>query len=164
MVKELTLKIEVVSGIGQGPTELAAFDDAEMKMGVADCNLIRLSSVIPPGAEVVALDGATSIPINWGDKLYCIYADKRTSTIGDEAWAGVGWILLDGGAKGLFCEHEGHSKESVEREIHDSLMSFMRVRNLEPDENLIHTKISGIKCIDQPVCALTMAVYRAEGW
>ncbi len=158
------MRIEVVSGTGQGPTELAAFDAAEMEMGVGDCNLVRLSSVIPPGAEVVALDGPTTISLTWGDRLTCIYADRRTSTIGDEAWAGVGWIMLDGGTKGLFCEHEGASKESVERKIHDSLMSFMRVRNLEPDESLIRIKVAGIVCKDQPVCAMAMAVYRADGW
>lgn len=122
------------------------------------------SYACPPGAEVVPLDGPTTIPLNWGDKLFCIYADSRTITIGTEAWAGVGWIMLDGGTKGIFCEHEGSSKVIVEKQIHDSLMSFMEVRDIEPDESLIHSRVVGIACDDRPVCALAMGVYRAEGW
>lgn len=157
------MQIQVVAATGQGPTELAAFDVAEMKMGVADCNLVRLSSVIPPGSEVIALDGATTKAPKWGDKLFCIYADNRTSQPGAAVWAGVGWVMLEDG-KGLFCEHEGSSQQAVERHIHDSLMSFLRIRNRDQDESLIQMKVVGIICQDQPVCALAMAVYRAEQW
>jgi arginine decarboxylase len=158
------LKIEVVSGTGQGPTDLAAFDAAELTMGVGDCNLIRMSSIIPPGSEVVSLDGPTQVQINWGDRVYCIYAEAHTRTLDEEAWAGVGWFFLEEEAKGIFCEHVGANKAEVERRIHDSLTSFMKVRNLEPNEDLFHKKITGITCTGQPVCALAMAVYRAVGW
>lgn len=157
------MKIEVVSGAAEGPTELAAFDAAELGMGVADCNLVRLSSIIPPNSEVVELDGATTKNPGWGDKLFCIYADCRTSEIGKGAWAGIGWVMLED-SKGIFCEHEGGSREEVERSIHDSLMSFLRVRGRDQDESLIRQRIVGISCKDQPVCALAMAVYQAQGW
>jgi arginine decarboxylase len=157
------MKIEVLSGTGQGPTELAAFDAAETQMGVGDCNLIRLSSVIPPGAQVVELDGPTTIGPKWGDKLYCVYADNRTSRRGEEVWAGVGWIMLDEG-KGLFCEHEGNSRSIVERLIADSLMNFMKTRGLQPDPSLVKMRVAGTTCGDGSACALVMAAYRAEGW
>ncbi|HSW80065.1 MAG TPA: pyruvoyl-dependent arginine decarboxylase [Candidatus Saccharimonadales bacterium] len=156
------MRIEVVAGTGKGPTELAAFDVAEINMGVMNVNLIRLSSFIPPGSEVVAVDKSTITP-NWGDKLYCAWAERRASEPGTEAWAGVGWIILDGG-KGVFCEHEENSRDAVERKIKSSLMSFMKARGMEPDESLIQQKIVGITCEGQSVCALAMAVYKTEGW
>ncbi|HSW80064.1 MAG TPA: pyruvoyl-dependent arginine decarboxylase [Candidatus Saccharimonadales bacterium] len=157
------MKIEVVAGTGVGPTKLAAFDAAEMKIGVADCNLVRLSSVIPPGSDVVSLDGPTTKNPQWGDRLTCIYADMRTSVQGKEAWAGIGWVMLDDG-KGLFCEHEEESREAVENSIHDSLINFTKIRGIEPDESRIQKRVVGIKCEDKPVCALAMAVYQANGW
>jgi hypothetical protein len=46
------LRIRLCSGSGEGPTPLAAFDAALMDAGVADHNLLCLSSVIPPNAIV----------------------------------------------------------------------------------------------------------------
>jgi hypothetical protein len=47
------LSIHLSSGTGKGPTPLAAFDAALMDAGVANHNLLCLSSVIPPNARVV---------------------------------------------------------------------------------------------------------------
>jgi len=46
------VRIVVSRGTGEGPTPLAAFDKALLAAGVENYNLIRLSSVIPPGAEI----------------------------------------------------------------------------------------------------------------
>lgn len=48
------LEIVVTSGTGEAPSELAAFDAALHQAGVANFNLIRLSSLIPPGSQVTA--------------------------------------------------------------------------------------------------------------
>jgi arginine decarboxylase len=45
------LEIQVTTGTGEGPTPLAAFDAALLDAGVANYNLILLSSVIPAGAS-----------------------------------------------------------------------------------------------------------------
>ena len=42
------MNIYVSSGIGYGQTKLAAFDAALNEAGIANFNLIKLSSVIPP--------------------------------------------------------------------------------------------------------------------
>lgn len=51
------MQIQISEGVGNGPTELAAFDQALVNAGVANYNLIYLSSVLPPGSEVVYNDG-----------------------------------------------------------------------------------------------------------
>jgi arginine decarboxylase len=158
------MRIEVVTGIGQGPTELAAFDAAEIGTGLSSSNLIQLSSMIPPGADVVMLDGPTTLAPRWGDRVYCAMANARTSQKGSEVWAGIGWIMLDGGKEGIFAEHEGSSSSAVERKLHDSLMAFMKNRGLEPDESLIQMKVTGTTCVEASACALVCAVYKAESW
>ena len=80
--------IKVSAGTGTGPTELAAFDAALNTAGVANYNLVHLSSVIPPKAKIVTFDGPIeSIPGQWGDRLYIVMADKRVDTPNAEAWA-----------------------------------------------------------------------------
>lgn len=158
------MRIEIVAGTGFGATELAAFDAAEIGMGISNGNLITLSSVIPPGAEVVQVDGPTTLAGNWGDRVYSVVADNRTSRQGVEIWAGIGWAMLEGGTKGLFAEHVGGSRQSVESQIRDSLLGFMENRGLDPDESLIQMKVIGTTCRKQSACALVAAVYQAQSW
>ena len=47
------LTIRVSAGSGKGRTKMAAFDSALRNAGVADHNLVRLSSVIPAGSVVL---------------------------------------------------------------------------------------------------------------
>ena len=84
------LEIRLASGVGTAPTMLAAFDAALREIGVANYNLIRLSSVIPPGSLVTVSAAPLSPSGNWGDRLYVVTADMRTDVLGAEVWAGIG--------------------------------------------------------------------------
>ncbi|MDQ2678046.1 MAG: pyruvoyl-dependent arginine decarboxylase, partial [Actinomycetota bacterium] len=66
-VTSAALSINVVGAVGTGPTSLAAFDDALVSVGVANYNLVRLSSVIPPGSTVTAGD-PTVIDLRHGQR------------------------------------------------------------------------------------------------
>ena len=46
------MEINVVNGVGEGQTELSAFDAALKDSGVYNYNIMYLSSVIPAGAVV----------------------------------------------------------------------------------------------------------------
>jgi arginine decarboxylase len=157
------MDIHVASGTASGPTELAAFDGALYSAGIANFNLLTLSSVIPPGSTVH--EHKIKIPEvagGWGDRLYVVKADYRTSIPGVEAWAGVGWVIDDETGRGLFVEHEGENKEQVERQIENSLLSLMERRGINLGK--IHMKVSGIVCVQDPVCAVAIAVFRSETW
>ena len=54
--------IAVTSGIGSGPTKLAAFDTALGKAGAANFNLIPISSVVPIGSIVTPELGDLPVP------------------------------------------------------------------------------------------------------
>lgn len=157
------MTIEVSAGTGAGPTKLSAFDAALHSAGVANYNLILLSSVVPPGSKIEANKGPIKgKPGNWGDRLYVVKADMRVDTPNMEAWAGIGWVQDKKTGKGLFVEHEGASERSVRRDIRQSLETLMARRrvNFGP----IHMKVAGTTCTDEPVCALVVAVYKASGW
>jgi len=158
------MKIHVSTSLGLGPTSLSAFDQALMKTGVANYNLIRLSSVIPPKSEIIEHEGG--VPAfeggTWGDRLYVVYAEQRVEHPGEEAWAGVGWVQDPKTGKGLFVEHEGHSEHHVRADIEASLKGLLANRDM-PDLPINMRVIGGV-CQDQPLCAFAVAVYQKEKW
>ena len=157
------MQIRVSSGIGTGPTELAAFDQALVDAGVANFNLIYLSSVLPPKSEVVKVQPHSfTLEGEWGDRLYVVMAQKRTNRRNHEVWAGVGWIQDEATGAGLLVEHEGHSETEVREDIENSLNALAQNRNRTFGP--IHMAVAGIKCESQPVCALTVAVFEADPW
>ncbi len=155
--------IHLATGLGKGPTKLSAFDAALNDAGVANYNIIRLSSVIPPKTSIVKFDKAlVNLPGNWGDRLYVVMAEMRVDTPNEEAWAGIGWVQEKDSGKGLFVEHEGYSEETVKRDIRQSLESLMATRNVDFGE--IKMLVNGAVCKHLPVCALVVAVYQASNW
>lgn len=157
------MEIHIASGVASGPTKLAAFDAALHAAGIANFNLIMLSSVIPPQSKIIEHDDRIAeIQGGWGDRLYVVKADYRTSTPGVEACAGIGWIIDETTGQGLFVEHEGENKEQVERQITHSLEALMDTRGIDLGE--IHMRVDGIVCEKDPVCAIVIAVYKSEAW
>jgi arginine decarboxylase len=159
------MKIYLSSGTGTGPTELSAFDAALNDAGVANYNLIRLSSVIPP--KTIVNVSEKSIPKGalsgeWGDRLYVVMAEKRVNSPNAEAWAGIGWVQDKSSGKGLFVEHEGESEKVVRNDIKQSLEQLMTTRNIDFGE--INMRVVGLTCDHLPVCALVVAVYQASSW
>lgn len=158
-----TLTIRVSRGVGTGPTRLAAFDQALRSAGVADFNLVRLSSVIPPGSVVIETDAAGQVSGGHGDLLYCVYADGYSSTPRESAWAGMTWAQHeDGSGAGLFAEHSGWSEADVERELHHTLEAMIADR--PPGYRRSGTMLCSITCETRPVCAVVVAAYRAVPW
>ena len=158
-----SLTIQIASGVGRGPTRIAAFDAALREAGVHNFNLVYLSSVIPPAAHVLPLEGRPAgVEGAWGDRLYVVMASERVQEPGAEAWAGMGWVQQEGTGKGLFVEHEGHSEATVRWEIEASLTSMQAGR---PERfGPVQSVVRGVRCQGEPVCALVVAVYEAEPW
>lgn len=156
------MQIQISQGIGLGPTELSAFDQALVHAGVANFNLIYLSSVLPPDSQV-HYEAKPKVPEgNWGDRLYVVMAQKRTSQRNQEAWAGIGWIQDPKTRQGLLVEHEGNSEAEVKADIEHSLTALARNREMHFGPQQMH--IVGTKCTDLPVCALVIAVFEANSW
>jgi arginine decarboxylase len=157
------LSITVTEGTGTGPTTLAAFDAALRHAGIANFNLIVLSSVIPTGTPQVEFQRNVLPPKGeWGDRLYVVMAHERVQERNVEAWAGLGWVQQTETGKGLFVEHHGHSEQTVRADITASLESLTEGR----DEHFgqVQTHLTGITCAEVPVCALVVAVFETQSW
>jgi arginine decarboxylase len=157
------LTIQVVGGVGFGPTKLAAFDSALREAGVADRNLVPLSSIIPGGAKVVQAEGRAVAPGEWGDRLFVVMAQLRVDTRYEEAVAGLGWVQEAETGRGLFVEHVGHTEREVRRDVLATLNALAEGR---PDvrfgapELMIRTTV----CAGEPTCAVVTAVFEADPW
>ncbi len=155
--------IDIAKGTGTASTTLAAFDAALYDTGIANFNLVRLSSVIPPSTELrIHDDKVPTVAGEWGDKLYVVMADYRSSTPEEEAWAGIGWVVDASSGKGLFVEHEGASESYVRESINQSLQELMTTRGVDFGE--ISMVVQGVKCHSTPVCAMVVAVYQSDPW
>lgn len=156
------MTIQIASGTGKGHTKLAAFDAALHVAGVANYNLIKLSSIVPPGSEIKAATPIAAQPGKWGDRLYVVMADMRVDTPNMEAWAAIGWVQDKKTGKGLFVEHEGTNEKSVRRDVKASLEALQGIRRV--DFGPIHIEVIGRICTHEPVCALVVAVFQASDW
>lgn len=50
---ETPKKFTLVAGSAEGPSRLNAFDNALLAAGIGNVNLLRVSSILPPGAVLM---------------------------------------------------------------------------------------------------------------
>jgi len=153
--------ITLATGLGAGPTPLAAFDAALRDAGVANYNLICLSSVIPPGSVIERRKWVTPRE-DWGRRLYCVLSEMREDRPGRSAHAGIGWVRDADSGAGLFVELHDEQRERLESDLRATLRSMQAGRGIRFGEP--ETAIASATCEGPPVCALTIAVYAAAAW
>jgi arginine decarboxylase len=71
MIITLPTTYFLVSGYAEGPTLLNAFDNALMKAGIGNTNLVKMSSILPPGCrriEPVQLPYGALIPVAYAEE------------------------------------------------------------------------------------------------
>jgi arginine decarboxylase len=156
------LEITVRTATGSGRTLLAAFDDALLSAGVANFNLITLSSVIPPHSTVRTGVTGPLAQGGHGDRLYCVMAVGYADHPGEMVTAGLGWAINHASGGGLFVEHCGGNEQSVIEQIQLSLEDMSRNRGGGYD-SVEHAVVTS-HCDDKPVCALAIATYQVIPW
>ena len=158
-----SLRIPILTSTGTGPTALAAFDAALLGAGIANYNLVRLSSVIPPATVVDADGGNPGVPFgSWGDRLYCVFARQDATVEGAEAWAGISWVQDPETGAGLFVEHEAETEDRVRSDLAASISALCRNRGITG--LVAESRVIGTVCVAEPVCAMVIAPYQTAGW
>lgn len=157
------LIIYVATALGDGSTRLAAFDSALQQAGVADLNLIPLSSIIPPAAQVER----RTIPrqsVTFGDRLYCVIASQTTSEPQELASAAIGWTIDSTDGRGLFAEAHGSDETEVEANVRGTLADMQRRRNDGDWGPIEVAQATSPRCEGRPLAAIAIAAYTVEGW
>lgn len=105
-------KYFLVAGYAEGSTPLNAFDHALIKAGIGNTNLVRMSSILPPGAARIA-----PVVLPYGALIPAAYADETSDIVGTELAAAVACGVPDDPAlPGVIMEHHLHGSEKLCRE------------------------------------------------
>lgn len=160
-VRDRALRIRLGAGLGLGPTPLAAFDAALRDAGVANYNLLCLSSVIPPGSRLERARWVTPAE-HWGHRLYVVLSQVRSAQPGEAVHAGIGWVQHAAGGHGLFVELHDTDRARLRDDLAATLDAMQRGRGI--NLGTVHTEIASVTCEQEPVCALVAAVYAPQAW
>ncbi len=95
-------KFTVVAASAEGGTELNAFDNAILKAGIGNLNLLRVSSILPPGARLV--DKLTIAPGSLVPTAFGTIADERPGELISAAIA----VGRSTDTYGVIMEFSGH--------------------------------------------------------
>ncbi len=87
---EVPREVWLTSGIGEGGTRLNAFDKALFSAGVANLNLVKVTSILPAGAKVVDLKLAgQQVDIPFGCLVPTVYTTIACDTPGQRIACGL---------------------------------------------------------------------------
>ncbi len=118
----------LVRGASEGHTRLNAFDNALLNAGVGDTNLVRMSSILPPGAEQMDI---SDVDLPRGGLLPLAYASMDSTTPGRLISAAVAVGIPENPEEaGVIMEFEDHSSlDNVERIVRQMVVDAFEFRN-----------------------------------
>ncbi len=142
---ETPRKFTLLAGTAEGPTRLNAFDNALLAAGIGNLNLVRVSSILPPGAIEVprlAIPEGALTPTAYGT----ITSEEPGVAIAAAVAVGIG----ADGRYGIIMEYSGHgTSEDAESMVRTMVAEAFATRQRELDRVLAravgHT-VSRIGC------------------
>ncbi|NLJ75662.1 MAG: arginine decarboxylase, pyruvoyl-dependent [Peptococcaceae bacterium] len=139
-------KYFVTAGSAEGNNQLNAFDNALLKSGIGNLNLLRVTSILPPG---VVYSPGLEIPA--GSLVPTAYGYVISDVPGEQIAAAVG-VGLSRDSFGVIMEYEGKcSSKDAEKAIEKMLKEAFAARGME----LADTKIVATEHrVEKIACAL----------
>lgn len=118
-------KLAVAAGHAEGGTALNAFDNALLSAGIGNINLLRVSSIVPPEAELVELPA-----IRLGALVPTAYVSVESAVPGQLISAAVGLGLpVDPAQPGVIMEFSGAGdRAAAEAAVRQMVEEAFRVR------------------------------------
>ncbi|MFQ6085669.1 MAG: pyruvoyl-dependent arginine decarboxylase [Candidatus Bathyarchaeia archaeon] len=127
--KLIPQKFCVVSGSATSKlSPLNAFDLALQRAGIANCNIVRVSSIIPPTATLTKLPKS----LTPGTILFTTMAKMMGK--GEIIGTGIAWswgTTESGERYGIIAEAQGRDVGSLEEELIDRLKAMASARGLK---------------------------------
>ncbi len=126
-------KYFVTAGSAEGKNHLNAFDGALLKAGIGNLNLMRVTSILPPGVQY-----CPEMVIPPGSLVPTAYGYIISDVPGELIAAAVG-VGISKDSFGVIMEYSGKcSKEEAEKTIENMLKEAFEMRKME----LVDTKIA----------------------
>ena len=94
-------------GLGIHREKLASFEAALRNAGIEKFNLVRVSSIFPPGCKIISRQQALE-RLRPGQIAFCVMADAATNEPGRQMVASIGLAIpAEGTRYGYLSEHHG---------------------------------------------------------
>ncbi|KJE49585.1 MULTISPECIES: pyruvoyl-dependent arginine decarboxylase [Acidiplasma] len=129
----LPKKLFFTRGIGRGETQLQSFENALRDAGIAPFNIVSVSSILPPYAEIVDKSEGLKL-LSYGQILFTVLARNSSNELNRMISAAIGVAVpSDRGKWGYLSEHHtfgqteneaGHFAEKLAAEMLASTMGL----------------------------------------
>ncbi|WP_457752248.1 pyruvoyl-dependent arginine decarboxylase [Thermococcus sp.] len=137
----------------EGGTKLNAFDNALLKLGIGNVNLVKLSSVIP--AHIEWIEELHDVPI--GMLLPTVYAHIESNEPGMTISAALGVGISRDNKGGLIYEYSGYcTEEEAEAMVRKMVEEGFAMRGWELAEFKVASAEITVK--DKPAAAIAAVV------
>lgn len=102
-------------GVGIHKEKLASFEEALRGAGIAYCNLVSVSSILPPACKIIPRKRGEKL-INPGEITYCVMARSETNERNRLISASIGVAIPTGRhrAYGYLSEHHAYGETDEE--------------------------------------------------
>lgn len=147
----------VTSGNASSPvSELNAFDQALKNAGIAQCNLVEVTSILPKGCLE-----RTWVDIPVGAITYAVIA-RMNGTEGENIGAAIAWSWEKSGKCGIVAETHGYMDEAALLELAEwKIKEMAKIREIEINE--IHYKYETMRVpMDNYGCVLAALVFSPD--
>ena len=100
-------KIFFTTGVGTHREKLVSFEMALQAAGIAQQNLVRISSILPPECEIVEREEGVA-QLRPGQIVFCVLSEAATNEPGRRVGASIGVAMPnDRSVYGYISEHHG---------------------------------------------------------
>jgi arginine decarboxylase len=131
-------KVFLTKGVGRHKYQLKSFEEALRKAGVAQQNLVQVSSILPPKCRIISRERGLE-ELTPGEVCFCVMARADTDEHGRLVAASVGIAVPKDGRKwGYLSEVHGHGMDQhVAADLSEDLAAGMlgTTLGLEVDPN-----------------------------
>lgn len=159
-------QIFFTKGVGKHANKLQSFELALRMAGIETCNLVRVSSILPPNCRIIPRNKGIK-QINPGQITFVVLADAATNEPSRLVGAGVGLAQpADGNQYGYISEHHGfgvHSKKIVDLVEDMAATMLATTLGIEFDPEIAYDERKEIYRMSGKIINTRATVQTAEG-
>jgi arginine decarboxylase len=139
-------------GHAEGDTRLNAFDNALIMAGIGQWNLVKVTSVAPPGAKIVY----QAIDIEAGSVVPAVLTSTESSQPGQVITACIG-IGISPNSHGMIMEHSGPGQpEEMEVVVRKMLRESFERRSLDLETVIVRSISHTVERVGASVAAVVL--------
>jgi len=114
MVNMVPKRVFLTKGVGRHKYQLKSFEEALRKAGVAQQNLVQVSSILPPSCKIISREKGLA-QLTPGEICFCVMARSDTNEHGRLVASSVGMAVPKDTKKwGYLSEVHGHGMNQAE--------------------------------------------------